>query len=99
MAPPELDSPSHSSLSGLKLMAKSWETWREGGGSWCTPYHSPWHLPSPTSATAEGTQRDERVPGVPQGPGHLRPPHLVLGGDPGTKAQRREFLIAAREGV
>lgn len=47
MAPPELDSPSHSSLSGLKLMAKSWETWREGGGSWCTPYHSPPPVPQP----------------------------------------------------
>lgn len=83
-APLELDSPSHSSLSGLKLMAKSWETWREGGrggGGWCTPYHIPQCLPSSSSATAQGTQRDQHILGS------HRPPHLVLGGDPGTKAQ------------
>lgn len=51
----ELGSPSHSSLSGLKLMAKSWETWRARGEG-AADAHPP--------VTAPGTSR------APRGPDH-----------------------------
>ena len=50
---PGLDSPSHSSLSGLKLMAKSWETWRARGEG-AAGAHPP--------ATAPGTCRAPQEP-------------------------------------
>lgn len=56
-APLELDSPSHSSLSGLKLMAKSWETWREeeeGRGQLVHPLAQPVASAKPHQCHSQG---------------------------------------------
>lgn len=56
-APLELDSPSHSSLSGLKLMAKSWETWREeeeGRGQLVHPLAQPVAPAKPHQCHSQG---------------------------------------------
>lgn len=100
--PLKLDSPSHSSLSGLKLMAKSWETWRarREGGAGATPHHDPQRLPSPTGAMAKGAQRDEHVPGVPQSPRYPNHPLTsYLGGILAPKPRAENFLSLQEKGV